>query len=82
MESQFPLEITLNDRNVEFTCTLSPWGYTHQIHVNVDGRDIIFEPDENRKYRAILKDQDVGLINNQEKEIIAQITRTLDSLHD
>ena len=29
-------------------------GYTHKFRVDVDGREILFEPDEERNYRAML----------------------------
>ena len=29
-------------------------GYTHKFRVEVDGQEVLFEPDEERNYRALL----------------------------
>lgn len=37
-------------------------GYTHKFNVDVNGQIIVFEPDEERNYRAVIPYDD---INNQ-----------------
>ena len=58
------------------------FGFTHKFRVDVNGQVILFEPDEERNYRAVIdyadidknKNIDVGLL----KEIVA--TKSLKNL--
>jgi hypothetical protein len=40
-------------KDVIFLSRLLKQGYSYTIHVEVDGQEIIFEPDEERNFRAI-----------------------------
>ncbi len=44
-----------------FPATLQASQYSHRILVSMDNQVIIFEPDEERNYRAILQDADTNV---------------------
>lgn len=54
MEEYFEIPVTYQGQELAFTSRLLMTGYTHKIEVEVDGQLILFEPDEERNYRAIL----------------------------
>lgn len=56
MTDPFTLPVLYRNEELEFDAELRRTGYTHKIAVNVKGTEIIFEPDEERNYRAVLPD--------------------------
>lgn len=61
----------------EFPLELVTLGYTYQLHIQVEGRKLIFEKDEDRAYRVIDASGDA---NHIDKGLINAIISTLDSL--
>ena len=68
MEETFDLPVLLNDREIPFPARLLQLGYTHKFEVDVYGNAVLFEPDEEGSYRAVVdventtKDFDAGLL--------------------
>ena len=54
MEEEFVFTVFYNNQEVELKATLQLFGYTHKIAVMVNDIPVLFEPDEERNYRAIL----------------------------
>jgi hypothetical protein len=64
---EFELEIEDGDRRISFPAQLLMMGYTHKIQVEVQGVQVLFEPDEERNYRAVVPGEyrnkiDVGVL--------------------
>jgi hypothetical protein len=51
---EFELEIEDGNHRLSFPAQLLLMGYTHKIQVEVDGVQVMFEPDEERNYRAVV----------------------------
>ena len=49
-------EVTVEHRGSmkTFVCTFSKFGYSYRFIIDVDGTEVIFEPDEERNLRAIV----------------------------
>lgn len=54
MNDTFQLPVQYNGKELEFTAQLLQFGYTHKIQVDVYGIPVMFEPDEERNYRAYI----------------------------
>ena len=54
MPESFLLSVKYKNEVKQFESELRVFGYTHKIAVNVNGTEVIFEPDEERNYRAVL----------------------------
>lgn len=54
MYDVFELPVTYKGQELQFPAQLLPSGYTHRFQVNVFGQDVLFEPDEERTYRALV----------------------------
>ena len=52
MNEPFEITVSYKGENLSFNARLVPYGYTHRIIVSVSGREVVFEPDEERNYRA------------------------------
>lgn len=54
MNESFELPVLFGDETMVLPAELTTWGYSHRILVSLEGQVIIFEPDEERHYRALL----------------------------
>jgi len=49
---EFELPVTYKGEEIMFPASLHVIGYTHRFIVDINGQNVIFEPDEERNYRA------------------------------
>lgn len=56
----FQLHITFQGKQKEFEAQLLQFGYLHKIQVAIDNVNVLFEPDEERNYRALVSEQWIG----------------------
>jgi hypothetical protein len=54
MEEPFNLPVNYNGVEKEFETILLVLGYTHKFQVDVEGTPVLFERDEEGRYRAII----------------------------
>ena len=73
MEEPFILTIQYDESEYTFEARLAIMGYTHKFFVVVNGKEVVFEPDEERKYRAILSGTDQEKVTDQERGTIREI---------
>jgi hypothetical protein len=73
MEESFDLPVEYKGEQLMLKASLLVTGYTHKFNVEVDGQNIIFEPDEERNYRSVIPYDD---INNQ-KHIDIELLKTI-----
>ncbi len=76
----FELPVEYNGKEFLFPAELLPMGFTHKIKVNVDGTEILFEPDEERNYRAMITNLEKFNQSNIDKLLLQEICKTLDKL--
>ena len=76
----FDLPVTYEGKEILFPAELLPMGFTHKIKVTIEGTEILFEPDEERNYRALIGEADLGKNNFINKNLLQQICSTLDEL--
>jgi hypothetical protein len=60
---EFELEIEAAGETILFPAKLLLMGYTHKIEVDVHGVPVLFEPDEERNYRALVMEEHRNKIN-------------------
>jgi hypothetical protein len=80
MSDQFDLPITHDGKELLFPAELLPMGYTHKIRVTIGEADLLFEPDEERNYRAVVADADRDQINRLDTSLLRTICQALDEL--
>ncbi|PSR54841.1 hypothetical protein AHMF7605_15685 [Adhaeribacter arboris] len=59
MEEYFEIPVTYKGEQLSFTSRLLLTGYTHKIEVEADGQLLLFEPDEDQNYRALVDEAQV-----------------------
>ena len=64
MDETFDIPVTYKNKELAFKGKLLQLGYTHKIEVEIDGDKLLFEPDEERNYRATIE---LSKINDAKK---------------
>ena len=80
MNEDFEIDVIYKEEELQFKGTIVSTGYVHKFIINVNNFEITFEPDEERTYRALVKDVDQCKLSNRDKEIIGLISSRLDGL--
>ena len=80
MMDLFELPVEYQGKEILFPAELLPMGFTHKIKVTIEGTEILFEPDEERNYRAMIPDAEIENRDRLNKPLLKQICNTLDQL--
>jgi hypothetical protein len=54
MAETFVITASYKNQQRDFDATFTAFGFSYRIEVVVDGQPVVFEPDEEKKYRAYL----------------------------
>jgi hypothetical protein len=73
MEEFFDLPVEYKAEQVMLKTSLLVTGYTHKFNVEVDGQNVIFEPDEEKIYRAVINYEDIKMNKNIDGELLKAI---------
>ncbi|MEP7377013.1 MAG: hypothetical protein ABI675_26675 [Chitinophagaceae bacterium] len=73
MEEGFELPVSFNKAELNFPARLLSYGYSYKLEVEIAGKKILFEPDEERNWRALVAYED--LENN--KKISAELLQAV-----
>ncbi len=60
MGEGFTLTVIYKGEQKILDAELRVMGYTHKIAVNINDLEVLFEPDEERNYRAVVSDTDIN----------------------
>jgi hypothetical protein len=74
MDDQFELPVEYKGEQLLFKTSLIVTGYIHKFSVDINGKEVIFEPDEERNYRARLDYNNLNDGKNLDLELIREIT--------
>jgi hypothetical protein len=80
MEEQFELPVKYKGEELMLNASLIFTGYTHKFSVDINGQIIIFEPDEERNYRAVIPYDDIGKNKPVDIELLKDITRAIETI--
>jgi hypothetical protein len=80
MEEGFELPVQYKDEELSFPGRLLNYGYSYKIELEIFGTMLLFEPDEQRIFRALIAPEEM----NKHKEItvglLEAIVKALDDL--
>lgn len=76
MNDSFELPVFYNNEEILLPAGFEQVGYTHRIIVDINGTIIFFEPDEERNYRAVLKE--AGTHHNIDPLLVQSIVESLE----
>jgi len=80
MTGNFEIPIIYKGKELVFPASFMPTGYTYKIQVDVFGKMISFEPDEERNFRAVVSEADLAQQDKIDKTLIMEIAETLQTI--
>lgn len=80
MHESFDLPVWYNGKELMLPAELQPWGYTHRITVHIENFPFIFEPDEERNYRAVVSIEDQKKAEKIDTYLLQAVADTLQDL--
>ena len=78
MDDTFDLPVTYQGKERLFPAQLLQLGYTYKIQVDIDGRIVLFEPDEERNFRAVIDPSVPG--KDIDRHLLQAIVTTIEEL--
>jgi hypothetical protein len=73
MDESFSITVVYLGNEYTFEGHLITVGYTHKFFVMINGIEVIYEPDEERNYRAILNEADQAKVKDDDVELIKAV---------
>ena len=80
MPDDFDIPVTYKGKEHSFPASLVSTGYSYKIQVDVFGKTISYEPDEERNFRALINNADLDQQDRIDKSLIKEIGETLEAI--
>ena len=80
MEDEFELPVTFNGKNLNFPAKLLNYGYTVKLEVEIEETKVIFEPDEERNWRALISLEDLQANKKLNSELLKSIVAAIEGI--
>jgi hypothetical protein len=77
MDNFFEIPLTFQSEEFIFPAELIPFGYSYKIEVDVFGKIISFEPDEERNFRGLISPDDFNDTDHVDKALLQAIANQL-----
>jgi hypothetical protein len=78
MDEQFELPVQYKGQKLMLKASLLVTGYTYKFMVEVDGEEVIFEPDEEKNYRAVIPNDNIATRKNFDVELLKSIAASIE----
>jgi len=80
MDDVFDIPVEYGGKQLSFKAELLSYGYSYRIKIDVYGTDILFEPDEERNFRAMIDVNDTHVKSSGiSPELIKAITEVIEA---
>jgi hypothetical protein len=73
MEDSFLLYVKVNGREYQYPASILEYGYTVKVEVVINDSKVIFEPDEERNWRAVIPYEDAQSNKKFDREILEAV---------
>jgi hypothetical protein len=81
MDDILMIPVTYKNEELEFEASIRKYGYIHRLEVNVNGTPVVFEPDEENNYRALLNHDSPEIVEfSIDSGLLQAISLVLNSL--
>ena len=80
MEEQFELPVEYKGEQLLLNASLLVTEYKHKFSVEVNGQTIVFEPDEEKNYRAVINYDDSGKNKPVDVALLKEITKAIENI--
>jgi hypothetical protein len=80
MNEDITINIHFKNEEYAFEARLITIGYTHKFIVMINGLEVIYEPDEERNYRARINTPDVDAVTDLDRVLIKLVGEKIQSI--
>jgi hypothetical protein len=80
MEDTFDIPVTYKGKELLFKSQLLILGYTYKISVEVNGTEVLYEPDEEKNYRAVIDLEKMEGMKTIDKELLKAIAGAIKTI--
>jgi hypothetical protein len=80
MDNFFEIPVTCQSGEFNFPAELIPYAYSYKIEVDVFGKIISFEPDEEQNFRGLISPDDFNDTDHIDKALLEAIASKLSLL--
>jgi hypothetical protein len=80
VDEQFEIPVAYKNKELLFPARLLQLGYTHRFAVEVYGQEVVFEPDEERSYRAIVDSEYIEKNKKLDVELLRAIAVAIEEI--
>lgn len=78
VQESFVLTVTYREKELDLPAVLHVFPHTHKIAVLAGQQEILFEPDEERNYRAVLSPEEAAQVN-LDRNLLKAIAEALEA---
>lgn len=80
MDEDFTLPVQYNNEERHFVARLLNYGYSYKIEVDIGDLKVQFEPDEERKWRALISYEELQANKTISKALLSAIAVTIEEI--
>ena len=80
MDDSLFIPVEFNGQQMELPARVVQAGYTIKLEVEIDGSKVIFEPDEERNWRAVIPYEEVQRRRSLSTDLLRAIASTIDDI--
>jgi hypothetical protein len=80
MDEGFELPVSFNKKELSFPVRLLNYGYSYKLEVDIDGDKILFEPDEERNWRALVAYEEINTNKKINIELLKAIALSIEEI--
>ena len=79
---EFELPVTFNRKEMRFQGKFLDYGYSSKIEVDIEGTKVLFEPDEERNWRALISFEDLQANKKLNADLLKVIAEAIDAIRE
>ncbi|MDP4262287.1 MAG: hypothetical protein Q8941_07125 [Bacteroidota bacterium] len=80
MEEEFELPVIFNNKELSFPARLLNYSYSYKLEVDVEGTKLLFEPDEERNWRAVIAGEDIKSNKKINVDLLKAIVASIENI--
>ena len=80
MDEQFELPVFFNNAELSFPTRLLNYGYSYKLEVDMDGTKLLFEPDEERNWRALIAYEELDANKKLSVDLLKAVASSIEEI--
>lgn len=80
MNDEFHIPVCFGGKEYNFPTRLLNYGYTIKLEVEIEGNTILFEPDEERNWRALVPFDEINTAKKTNPELLRAVAEAIEEI--